>query len=82
LDKPEIRELLGDTVPYLTVELKNEKFVKELGINSEANVEAVLKYLNILTQQKCKDKTAFTKLYEFLNKNYETNKDIINTAFF
>ncbi|MCX7811237.1 MAG: DUF3883 domain-containing protein [Leptospiraceae bacterium] len=81
LDKPEIRELLGDTVPYLTVELKNEKFVKELGINSEANVEAVLKYLNILTQQKCKDKTAFTKLYEFLNKNYENNKDIINTAF-
>jgi hypothetical protein len=81
LDKPEIKELLGDSVPYLAVEIKNEDFIESLGINTEANVKGVLNYLKILTQQRCEDKTAFTKLYEFLNKSYENNKDIIDTAF-
>ena len=81
LDKPEIRELLGDTVPYLTIEIKNENLVKTIGINSVANPKGVLNYLKILTEQKCEDKTTFTKLYEFLNKNYENSKDIIKTAF-
>lgn len=80
LDKPEVRELLGDSVPYLTVDIKNEKLIKDLGINSEANVEEVLNYLKSLTQ-KCEDKTVFTKLYEFLDKNYENNEDIINKTF-
>lgn len=81
LNKPEIRELLGNTVPYLSVDIKNQDLINALGINSEANVKGVLNYLKILSEQKSKDKDIFTKLYDFLNKNYGGNEDIIKTAF-
>ena len=51
LDKPEIREVLGDSVSYLTAEIKNEDFIKAIDINAEANVEGVLNYLKVLVEQ-------------------------------
>lgn len=71
LDKPEIREVLGDNVPYLTAEIKNEDFIKAIDINAEANVEGVLNYLKVLVEQECDDKNKFEKLYNFLNNNYK-----------
>lgn len=81
LDKPEIRQLLGDSVLYLAVDIKNEEFIKALGINSEANAKGVLNYLQTLSAMNCKDKDIFTKLYNFLNKKFEGNEDTIKTAF-
>jgi len=81
LDKPEIREVLGDTVPYLSVEIKNENFIKAIGINTEANVDGVLNYLKALAEQKCKDKNKFEKLYGFLNKHFEDNEKSIRQSF-
>ncbi len=81
LNKPEIKELLGDNVLYLSIEINNEILIKDLGINTEANVNGIIENLKRLTKQKCNDKTVFTKLYDFLNKKYENYKDIINNAF-
>jgi len=81
LDKAEIRELLGDNVSYLAVDVKNEEFITALEINSEANVEGVLENLRGFVEQKCSDRTIFAKLYDFLDKHYGNNENIIKTAF-
>lgn len=70
IDEPEIREILGDSVSYLTAEIKNENFIKVIDINTEANVEGVLNYIKVLVERKCYDKNKFEMLYGFLNNNY------------
>ncbi len=82
VNKPEIREVLGDTVPYLATKIENEDFIKAIGINTEASVENVLNYLKALVKQKCKDKNKFEKLYGFLNKHFEDNEKSIRQSFY
>jgi uncharacterized protein YkuJ len=81
LDKSEIREVLGDTVPYLAVEIKNEDFIEAIGINTEANVEGVLNYLQALVEQKSENKEKFEKLYKFLNEHFEEDSIKIKEEF-
>ena len=70
LNNPQIKELLGDSVSYLKIDIKNEEFIDALGINSKANVKSVLNSLKVLVEQGCDDKTKFDRLYEFLNGHY------------
>jgi len=81
LDSKENRELLGETVPYLAVEIKNEDFIKILGINTQANVEGVLNYLKALVEQKNNDKEKFEKLYKFLDEHFEEDSIKIKEEF-
>jgi len=81
LDKLEIREVLGDTVPYLAVEIKNGDFIKAIGFNTEANVDGVLNYLNALIKQKSEDKEKFGKLYKFLDEHFEEDNIKIKEEF-
>lgn len=81
LDKPEIRELLGDSVLYLAVDIKNEEFIKTLGINTEASIESVIINLKSLKEQRCQEITLYTKFYDYLNKKFEGNEYAIKTAF-
>ena len=81
LDKPEIREVLGDTVPYLAVKIKNEDFIRTLGINTQANVEGVLNYLKAFIEQKNEDKKKFEKLYKFLYEHFEEDSERIKEEF-
>jgi flagellar biosynthesis GTPase FlhF len=81
LDKPEIRELLGDNVPYLAVNIENEQFIKAIGINSEANVNGVLNYLKTLIEQGIENKEKFEKLYRFLDDHFEENGNRIKKEF-
>jgi len=81
LDKPEIREVLGDTVLYLSVKIENEDFVETLGINTQADVEGVLNYLKALTEQKNKNKEKFKKLYKFIDEHFEEDPFKIKEAF-
>lgn len=81
LDTKENREVLGDTVPYLTVKIENEDFIKTLGINTRANVEGVLNYLKSLVEQKSHDKEKFEKLYEFLDEHFEEGSAKIKEEF-
>ena len=76
LNEPEIQEVLGDTVPYLSVEIKDEDFIKAIGINTEVNVGGVLNHLKALTEQICTKKNKFEKLYIFLNKHFYDVKGI------
>jgi len=81
LDKPNIREVLGDTVPYLAVKIENEDLIKTLGINTQANVDGVLNYLKSLIEQKSKDKEKFEKLYKFLDEHFEEDITKIKEEF-
>jgi len=81
LDKPEIREVLGDTVPYLAVKIENEDFIETLGINTQANVKNVLNYLKALIERKSEDKKEFEKLYKFLDKYFEEDSERIKEEF-
>jgi len=81
LDKPEIREVLGDTVPYLAVKIENEDFIRTLGINTQANVGGVLNYLKVLVKQESKDKEKFERLYRFLDEHFEEDATKIKEAF-
>ncbi len=75
LNKHEICEILGDTVPYLAVEIKNEDFIKTLGINTEANIDCVLNYLKALVEQKSKDEKKFEELYKFLDEHFDDEEE-------
>lgn len=81
LKKPEIKALLGDSVLYLDADLKNQEFIKDLGINSEATTEGILNNLKSIVDKKCLDKATFIKFYSFLSANYERNENTIKTAF-
>jgi hypothetical protein len=82
IDEPEIREVLGDSVSYLTAEIENEDFIKAIDINTEANVGGVLNHLKALVGQECGDDNEFGKLYNFLNNNYFGYDEYeINVAF-
>ncbi|NKQ38114.1 MAG: hypothetical protein HF967_01305, partial [Methanosarcinales archaeon] len=81
LDNPEIRKVLGDTVPYLAIKIENENFIEALGINTQADIKGVLNYLKALIEQKSEDKEKFEKLYEFLDNNFEEDDIKIKEAF-
>lgn len=78
VDKSAIKELLGDSVPYLAIDIKNEKLINALGINSEVTVEGILNYVK---QLRVKNTSSFVTIYEFLNKNFEDNEEIIQDTF-
>ena len=81
LDKAEIREVLGDTVPYLAVKIENEDLIRTLCINMQANVGCVLNYLKALIERKSEDKKKFEKLYKFLDEHFEEDPVKIKDAF-
>ncbi|MCL1474786.1 sacsin N-terminal ATP-binding-like domain-containing protein [Argonema antarcticum] len=70
VDKPEIRNILGNNAPYVIVDLQNQDLIKTLGINSEVTIEAVVNLgLKNLVKQDCLDKTTFVKMYTYLSQN-------------
>jgi len=77
----EIRKVLGDTVPYLAVKIKNEDFIKSIGVNTEANVESVLNYLKTLTEKKETHMKKFREIYKFLNKHFKEDDEYIKEEF-
>jgi len=81
LDKSDIKEVLGDSVFYLALEIKNEDFIKDLGFNTEADVEGVLNFLKASVEQGLYEKIHFDKIYDFLNRHFEDNEDGVKDAF-
>lgn len=65
LDRPEIRRLLGDSVPYVTYDFKNQEFVKALQIRTEASLESVLEHLRDQVATGCTDSEYFNSVYYF-----------------
>ena len=81
LNKQEIKDLLGEDVPYLSKDVKNQEIIRALGINSEANIDGVLNYLKSLAEKKSSDKELFTRLYSFLEKKFNENPSAVKDAF-
>jgi hypothetical protein len=81
LDKLTVREVLGDSVFYLTLEIKNEDFIKDVGFNTQANVEGVLSFLKASVEKGFYEKIHFQKIYDFLNRHFEENEQGIRDAF-
>ncbi|MGC8886386.1 MAG: sacsin N-terminal ATP-binding-like domain-containing protein [Verrucomicrobiia bacterium] len=81
LNKPEIRDIFGDSVRYLAIEIKNEDLISDLGIHKEVNVKLTIDFLIQFCRSKCQDIDLFKKLYNFLNNKYENNEFKIRNAF-
>jgi len=81
LNKADVREVLGDSVYYLALKIKNEDFIKEVGFNTKANVRGVLNFL-ITSADQGYEKTNFKKIYEFLNRHFEDDENDIRDAFY
>jgi len=81
VDKPEIRQVLGDTVPYVALEFKNNDLIETLGINTQANAKSVLNYLRTIIEEETKDKRTFEKIYEFLDEHFEEDEEKIKEEF-
>lgn len=75
------RSLLGDHVPYLALDLSNEEFIEDLGIQTEPTVDAVLSCLSELTDERVEDVNQLRSLYQFLDEHFEGESGSICTAF-
>lgn len=81
LNKNEIKKILGNSVPYIDFDLKNEDFTKSLSINTFVSVEAVIEKIEQLVAIDCKDKKKFNNLYLFLKSNFENDEFTITNSF-
>jgi hypothetical protein len=75
------KRLLGNHVPYLAVDLTNENFIADLGIQSEPTVDTVLSCLRGLAAERVEDVTLFRNLYRFLDEHFEEGSVSISAAF-
>lgn len=71
LDKPELRELFGDALPYVR-EPVNDSVAKWLGIRSEATTEQMLGYLERMASEDPAraDAKIVEKVYTFLSERW------------
>lgn len=81
LDTENVRALLGDSVLYLGVKVDNEEFLKAIGVNTEANAEAVMNYLRVQVEQGSRDKEVFEQVYQFLDEHFEEEGEKIRKFF-
>ena len=81
LDTLENRDLLGEHVPYLNVELKNTGFVADLGIRIRPAVSAVLDCLENLSAGQVSDTPRFRRLYTYLDQAFQADSEAIASAF-
>jgi hypothetical protein len=81
VDTSENRDLLGDHVPYLAVEVESEELLADLQLQAQPTVSAALSCLRALTKEDVKDVRRCRKLYAFLDKHFEEDSSSISTAF-
>lgn len=74
LDKPEIREIFGDTVPYASRDM-DPKLAEWLGVRSSATTEEVLKYLEQIADKPAPEADAklVERIYSFLYERWQHN---------
>lgn len=75
LDKPEIREIFGDTVPYADDKEMEPKLAEWLGVHSSATTDEVLKYLEQLADKPAAtaDAKLVGRIYSFLHERWQHN---------
>ena len=78
LPKKEIKEILGDTVPYFQGEL-HEKIVELLGINSELTIDGLLKTLTDYCTETNVSKEMIYRIYSALDTRtrFDSSDDIV-----
>jgi hypothetical protein len=73
VDNEETREVFGDSVPYLAVDL-NAEMIRELGIKTRPTIRDVLGRLEDLVSKKCEDKVLFENMYDSLSRLVPNNR--------
>ncbi|MGC8657114.1 MAG: sacsin N-terminal ATP-binding-like domain-containing protein, partial [Thermoplasmata archaeon] len=77
LGKKEIKNLLSDTVPYLSEKIiENDDLIQALGINTKPTIDDMKKSLERLAQTKNADKLIFENIYK---KIYDEINNIYNS---
>jgi hypothetical protein len=72
VDNEETRQVFGDSVPYLAIEL-DDKMIRELGIKTGPTVKDILDRLGSLVTNRCQDKALLEKMYESLTRFVPNN---------
>jgi hypothetical protein len=80
------KAVLGNSVLYLSIPLKNQELIKILGLKTEATVQNVLGYLKSLSNKKPTDQISLEKqhvikIYSYLEEHYIANSYLIRTEF-
>ncbi len=77
LNKPDIREIFGDTVPYASEDL-DPNLAEWLGVRSSATTEAVLRYLEQLAERPAAEVGAdlLERIYSFLLGRWRYNYNL------
>lgn len=81
INKPEIYAILGDSIPYVKDKSFSEKFYEGIGVNTSANVNSVLNYLEKLSNLKNGDIQTLTSIYRFIENSFRGNEDTIKSSF-
>ena len=66
LDKPKIRQILGNNAEYLAIDL-NKDLIKLLNVNTHADAKSVINLLIGLVKDKCSNKNDFIEKYTYLD---------------
>ena len=73
----DIRNILGDDIPFLDLNCKGKKikpdkdFLKYIGINFVPDAHAIVGYIRELVSSSTTDKKKFEKMYELLSNNFD-----------
>ena len=81
LDKPEIRQLLGENANYLAAKIENQDFIKALSIIVAVDVSTILDLLKRNIEDNSSDIETFIKFYSYLNDNFVGNERFIKSKF-
>ena len=81
VDKPETRALLGNSVQYLNVQLKNEEFMRDIGVCQFVNVDYVLRFVENNIEELTAEKSRLEKIYSFLDANFLGYEEKIRSSF-
>ena len=81
VDCPENKDLLGNHVPYLAIDLEDENLVSDLGIQTRPSIPMVLSCLRTLVENRVEDVKKVGQLYEYLDNHFEESSASITTAF-
>ena len=86
LDKSDISAVLGDSVPYLAIDLVNDDFIKTLGLNTTADISSVLNYLKEISEKAREDysgieMSSLKRIYDFLDVKFNEKPSLIKEYF-
>ncbi|MDM3853879.1 MAG: HNH endonuclease [Aphanizomenon gracile PMC649.10] len=82
INKDNIKKILGNSVFYVSIELTNKNFIKDIPINTSPTVSAILEKLRELSQINDTNQELLIELYQLLEEKFaQQHNNQIQSAF-